>query len=298
MRSDCEVGGSGMGFGRTDSVRDVAIGKWVLGCDHVDRIKDSEREAILFLLQHAGFKSRSRFQIVRCGRCPFFLGMDPQVFLFIGFLILVGTIAYIGHLQAKKRREAFQRIANQLGFRFASQKDRHLARQYGFLDHMDDGSNRYAFNVLSGADASGASVCIFDYHYETHSRDSKGRRRTHHHYRSIFTLILPSEFPELNIEPEGFFSKIGQALGFDDIDFESMEFSKRYAVKSREKKFAYDFCNAQMIDFLLRQRDLIIEVDGNVLALTFKGKLAIDAILPNYERLKKIRSLMPNYLFN
>ncbi len=217
--------------------------------------------------------------------------------LFIGFIIIVGVIAYIGHLQAKKRREAFERLAMELGFRFYPQKDYSFAKRYGFLDHMDDGHKRYAFNRLFG-ETDGQQAHIFDYHYETYSRDSKGNRRTHHHYFSIFTLSLPAAFAELNIEREGFFSKIGQALGFDDIDFESLEFSKRYKVKSRDKKFAYDFCNAQMIDYLLQQRDLIIEVDGNTLALTFKGKLSIEAIRPNFERLKKIRSLMPNYLFN
>ena len=37
---------------------------------------------------------------------------------------------------------------------------------------------------------------------ETHSTDSKGRRTTHHHYFSIFSLILPKSFPELEIKPE------------------------------------------------------------------------------------------------
>lgn len=223
--------------------------------------------------------------------------MEPQILLFIGFIALVGVVAYLSHLQAKKRREAFERLAMELGFRFYPEKDRSFARNYSFLEHMDDGSKRYAFNRLSG-EVEGQRANIFDYHYETYSRDSKGNRRTHHHYFSIFTLGLSASFPELNIEREGFFSKIGQALGFDDIDFESLEFSKRYKVKSRDKKFAYDFCNAQMIDYLLRQQDLIIEVDGNTLALTFKGKLSIEAIRPNFERLQKIRSLMPNYLFN
>ncbi len=223
--------------------------------------------------------------------------MTSQVLLFLGFIVVVGAIAYVGYLQAKKRREAFEQIAMRLGFRFYPEKDRSFALRYGFLDHMDDGHRRYAFNRLSG-EVGGQAANIFDYHYETYSRDSKGRRTTHHHYFSIFTLSLPAAFPELNIEREGFFSKIGQALGFDDIDFESMEFSKRYKVKSGDKKFAYDFCNAQMIDYLLRQRDLIIEVDGNTLALTFRGKLDVDEILTNLERLKQIRSLMPNYLFD
>lgn len=220
-----------------------------------------------------------------------------QVLFIIGFIIVAVVLGYLGHLQAKKRREAFQLLAQQMGFRFYSEKDYSFASRFSFLEHMDDGHKRYVFNRLSG-DVDGERANIFDYHYETYSRDSKGRRTTHHHYFSIFTLGLPGNLPELNIEREGFFSKIGQAIGFDDIDFESVEFSKRYKVKSRDKKFAYDFCNARMIDYLLRQQDLIIEIDGNTLALTFKGKLAIERVRPNFERLQKIRSLMPNYLFN
>lgn len=220
-----------------------------------------------------------------------------EVLLIVGIVVLVGVIAYIGHLQAKKRREAFQAVATELGFSFRPDKDYNFARRFGFLEHMDDGSKRYAFNILSGQ-LEGQQANIFDYHYETYSRDSKGRRTTHHHFFSIFTLALPAAFPELLITREGFFAKLGQALGFDDIDFESVEFSKRYSVKSKDKKFAYDFCNARMIDYLLQQEDLIVEVDGNILSITFKGQIAAERIRANINRLLKMRSLMPDYLFN
>ena len=215
----------------------------------------------------------------------------------LGILLVVG-LAIFGYWQDKKRREALQAIAMQLGFSFSPDKDRAFAGQYGFLNHMGSGSDRYAFNIMQGTATDGSPCSIFDYHYETYSTDSKGRRTTQHHYFSIFTLILPRSFPELEIKPEGLFSKLGQALGFDDIDFESMEFSKRYQVKGDDKKFAYDFCNALMIDYLLRQHDLIIEVESNVLALTFDGKLDVNSIIPNHERLLQIRSLMPQYLFS
>ncbi|CAA6696868.1 MULTISPECIES: hypothetical protein [unclassified Lentimonas] len=223
--------------------------------------------------------------------------MVLPVFMFIGVAILIVVFAYLGHLHAKKRREAFQVLAQQWGFRFYPAKDFGFAKRYQFLDHMDDGHKRYAYNRLSGQ-VEGAGVNIFDYHYETYSTDSKGRRTTNHHHFSIFTMELPRRFPELTIEREGFFSKIGQALGFDDIDFESLEFSKRYKVKSQDKKFAYDFCNAQMIDYLMKQQDLVIEVDGTTLALTFPGRLAVERVKPNFIRLQKIRGLMPNYLFD
>lgn len=85
-------------------------------------------------------------------------------------------------------------------------------------------------------------------------RTARAWRTTHHHHYSIYSLILPKSFPELEIKPSGFFSKLGQAFGFDDIDFESVEFSKRYQVKCGDKKFAYDIRNALMIDWLLGQQ--------------------------------------------
>ena len=223
--------------------------------------------------------------------------MGPAPIIIIVILLFIG-LAIFSYWQEKKRREALQAVARQLGFSFSPDKDHSFADQYGFLNHMDDGSNRYASNIMQGTANDGSPCSIFDYHYETYSTDSKGRRTTDHHHLSIFSLILPKSFPELEIKPEGLFSKLGQALGFDDIDFESVEFSKRYQVKSDDKKFAYDFCNARMIDCLLGQQDLIIEVESNVLAITFEGRLALDSIIPSYERLLQIRSLMPQYLFS
>ena len=138
----------------------------------------------------------------------------------------------------------------------------------------------------------------FDYHYETRSTDSKGRRKTHHHYFSFFILRLGRSFPELLISPEGFFSKIAQFFGYDDIDFESAEFSRKFVVRSPDKKFAYDFCNARMIEYLLDNRDLQVEVEHDSLALFFGSCLPADAIHPNFERLIQVRELIPDYLFS
>lgn len=223
---------------------------------------------------------------------------EGPILLFVLVFVAIIAFAIISHIQEKKRREALRQIATQLGFRFSPSKNRSLASRFGFLEKLERGRNRYAYNIMEGTATDGSPACLFDYHYETKSRDSKGRTKTHHHYYSVFTLMLPQPFPELIIEPEGFFAKIAQALGFDDIDFESVEFSKRYKVKSPDKKFAYDVCNAQMIDYLLRQRNLAIEIESNVLAMTYNGRMKVDNVIPNYERLQQIRGLMPNYLFD
>ena len=214
--------------------------------------------------------------------------------VFIGIFILV---AVAGAIAARKRREAMVALAGRLGLSFSPAKDRGIATRYKFLDKLRSGSNRYAFNILSGMYRE-QDVMAFDYHYETHSTDSKGRRQTHHHYFSFFVLHLPVSFPELVIGREGFFSKIAQAFGYDDIDFESHEFSRKFCVRSPNKKFAYDVCNARMIEYLLANRDLSIEIENDSLAIFFGSRLSPDKIEPNLNRLVEVRSLMPSYLFS
>jgi len=219
------------------------------------------------------------------------------------FLIIAGVIALIvvlgilGYLSARKRREAMSALASRLGLSFNPAKDRELARRYRFLDKLRSGSNRYAFNILSG-NYEGHDVTLFDYHYETHSTDSKGHRRTHHHYFSFFILHSSASFPELVIGKEGFFSKVAQALGYDDIDFESHEFSRKFCVRSKDKKFAYDVCNGRMIEYLLSNSDLSIEIERDALAISFSRRLSPEHIEPNLNRLITVRSLMPEYLFS
>ena len=216
-----------------------------------------------------------------------------------GAIIVVICIigAIIWGLQAgKKRRSAMGALAEQLGLQFDAERNYGMAKQYAFLDKLRQGSNRYAYNIMNGR-FHGHEAAAFDYHYETHSTDSKGNRQTHHHHFSFFILTVEKSFPELTIAKEGFFSKIAQAVGFDDIDFESHEFSKKFVVRSKDKKFAYDFCNAQMMDYLLGHPDINLEVDQHSLALGFNRRLKVEEIEPHLMQLVEIRSLMPEYLF-
>ena len=84
----------------------------------------------------------------------------------------------------------------------------------------------------------------------------------------------------------------------NDIDFESAEFSRKFVVRSPDKKFAYDFCNARMIEYLLDNRDLQVEVEHDSLALFFGSCLSPDAIQPNFDRLIQVRELIPDYVFS
>ncbi len=211
------------------------------------------------------------------------------------FICVIGAIIW-GLYAGKKRRDAMTLLAEELGLNFRHERNYNLAERYRFLDKLRQGSNRYAYNIMSGQYRD-HEIAAFDYHYETYSTDSKGRRQTHHHHFSFFILTLPKYFEELTIAKEGIFSKIAQAVGYDDIDFESHEFSRNFVVRCKDKKFAYDFCNARMIEFLLQHPGINIELDQNQLAVGYNSTLSVDEIRPHLDRLIKIRTLMPEYLF-
>jgi len=111
-------------------------------------------------------------------------------------------------------------------------------------------------------------------------------------------LTLPIVCPELTIAKEGIFSKIAQSFGYDDIDFESHEFSRKFCVRSKDKKFAYDICNAQMIEYLLANQDMSLEFENNILALSFNKRLSPEEIVPNLDRLIYVRGLIPGYILD
>ena len=215
--------------------------------------------------------------------------MPNLILLVIPVFIIVFVYALIS---ARKRRQAMAAIAERHGFAFAPERNTNFAERYGFLDKLRSGHNRYAYNIMQGR-YEGHDVTLFDYHYTT----GTGKNRSDHNI-SCFILRLPKSFPELVICKEGLLSKIVQAVGFDDIDFESHEFSRKFCVRSKDKKFAYDVCNARMIAYLLENPDLTIEIEFDTLALTFRRRLKPEQIDPNLERLVRIRSLMPDYLFD
>jgi hypothetical protein len=221
-------------------------------------------------------------------------GFEILFFILIVAAVIVGAI--FSHRAAKKRQQDLMELAARLGLSFTPERSQQVALRYAFLDRLGKGSNRYAFNVLSGTHHA-ERVAAFDYHYETHSTDSKGRRQTHHHYLSCCVLDLPIDCPELLVGRESFLSKIAQALGYDDIDFESAEFSRTFCVRSKDRRFAYDICNPQMMEYLLANRDLNLEIENTTLALLFVGRLDPSEYERNLDRLIQIRSLIPDYLF-
>jgi len=187
-------------------------------------------------------------------------------------------------------------MAARLGLRFDSAQNYTLADDYAFLRPLAQGQNRYAYNVLSGH-CQQSEVLAFDFHYEKPAKGSDNELSSTHHCLTVVMVLVPAYFPELRIVPEGFVSKIAETVSGENIQFESAEFTRAFRVWSKDKRFAYDICNARLMDYLLENRDLNIHIQNCTLALVSETPWPAKQVEDNLQRLIEIRSRLPDYLF-
>lgn len=192
------------------------------------------------------------------------------VLIVVGIALFAG-LAYLSWLQAKKRREAFAEFARKIGWRFDPD---HFSIDGSPLDHFDmfrKGHSRRAFNTLSGnltIDELDCAAQAGDYRYKVTTGSGKNRRTRTHRFSYLAFRLPFAEVPDVVIRREGLFDKIGGVFGFDDIDFESEEFSRKFYVQSKDRRFTYDLIHPRMMEFLLAKQPPQIDIEAGYVLLT------------------------------
>ena len=191
--------------------------------------------------------------------------MEAQHVLF--FLIAVAGAAlfvYFAWLEQKKRREELAALAHELGWSFDPSHDSLHDEQFAQFEIFSRGHGRSAYNTLEGSiELLGAdcSVRMGDFKYKVTSGSGKNRRTTTYRFSYLIVQLPFHGIPALVIRPEGVFDKLAGVFGFDDIDFESVEFSRRFFVKGTNKRFAYDVIDPRMMEFLLHSGSPMVDIE-------------------------------------
>lgn len=175
-------------------------------------------------------------------------------FIFIAFVIVVGGLC--SHRQQTERSEALAQLASELDWEFDPTRNHDHGHEFDQFSIFTTGQSRYAYNTLRGELEIGGSHWtgqLGDYHYQTTSGTGKNRRTTTHLFSYLIAKLPYGEVPSLTIRREHLFDRMASFLGFDDIDFESAEFSDRFHVKSADKRFAYAVIHPRMMEFLLTE---------------------------------------------
>jgi len=230
------------------------------------------------------------------------MDFPPFALIFALMVALVIGVGIVGYLQGEKRKKELAEWAARRGFSFDPASDYDFDSRYAEFDALRQGSSRYAYNIVRGS-LEGRPICAFDYHYATHSTDSKGRRQTHHHHFSSVIVEAGMPLKPLRIRKEGFFDKIGEFIGFDDIDFESAEFSRTFHVKAADRRWAYDVLHQKAMEFLLASPHFTIEFQtrrvltgggGKFSAADFDAALEVTARLLEMIPASVVRELNEN----
>lgn len=194
------------------------------------------------------------------------------------------AIAYFSWLAKKKRREETFALAKSMGLQYDAGDpfniDETMPHQLFSL-----GDGRDCENVMWGM-WEGRPVTAFDYWYYTESTDSEGHTsRTYRRFSCAMTQV-PAACPGLVVTGENLFTRMADSLGFRDIELETEEFNRAWQVKCPDRKFATDFIDQRMMQWLMYAgTSWSFEVAGPIV-LVYAKKLPTSEI-PNLLRCLK-----------
>ena len=167
---------------------------------------------------------------------------------------IAGTVAYLAYLADKRRTDALKAVATRLG---AAPLDsiRLPAESLTGLQLWNRGRSRSRrhYNVLC-FQRVGKREFLFDYRYTSGSGKHK-----HTHTLSVFLVEVPG-LPSFELRPEGFLDRIGEVVGFKDIDFQANpDFSKKYSLKGNDEAAIRGVFTPNVIHVCLRCKDISAE---------------------------------------
>lgn len=209
--------------------------------------------------------------------------------------IVVGGVAYFLYQAEQKRLKELEAWALAHGCRLDRGSEYGAQDRLPAIKQLRQGSNRYGKNFIRGI-RNGRPIEIFEHHHETTSTDSKGRTQTHHHWQTVVVIDTGWSLQPLAIRKEHFFDRIAEFVGWDDIDFESAEFSRAFHVSSPDRKFAYDVIDQAMMEYLLGALKRPIGMGDTILFTVDSGYWSPEKIDPAIELLEGMLERWPRSL--
>lgn len=208
----------------------------------------------------------------------------PVFLIIVGIVVVIFVMISLARAAAERERQRIAAVsawAQANDFSFSQQDPFDLDARFNNLADIGRGHSRYAFEILSRQQP--VPSFLFRYHFATtetrtvSSTDGNGNTTTRtetyeqDHWRTYVAIDTGGSFPDFFIRPEGWGDKVKGLIGFEDINFESEEFSRKYFCKSDDRQFAYALIHPQMIEWMMNLRltamlnrgVLMIELDPN-----------------------------------
>lgn len=187
------------------------------------------------------------------------------IVLVFGLLTLIIVLAIRGE---KKRTEAFEKVAADLGLPFHPKGDAALLERLQGFHLFSQGRSKKMQNLLYGQ-IEGGEVALFGHRYTTGS----GKNSQVHNQNVAYFRSPSLDLPRFALRPEHIFHKIGGVLGYQDIDFDSHErFSKAYLLRGDDEAAIRETFTDSVLSFYECQKGISTEAGGDQLIFYRAGK--------------------------
>ncbi len=192
----------------------------------------------------------------------------------LGVLAVVTMIVVFVNYLEKKRTEAMQEVAADIGLEFSATQDEELLAKMKVFSLFNKGHSRKMKNVMK-AETAIANLSIFDYQYTT-----GGGKNSHTHRHTVVAMESPSlNLPSFSLRPEGFLHSIGAALGMQDIDFENHQrFSDSFVLQGEDEAAIRDFFNQDLLELFAQRMGVTVESSPGLFIYSHGGRKHPDQI--------------------
>ncbi len=205
------------------------------------------------------------------------------------FIALAAGIWYLIWRAEKKRREALQQVAENLGLDFTPEAAEVLRAEFARLRLFTLGHGRKAKNLLRGR-VEHEEALVFDYRYSTGSGKNQS---THRQTVAVLSLGSRAALPEFELRPENVFHKLGTAFGYQDIDFpDSPGFSSHFLVRGKDESAVRALLDGTVIEAVENMKGICIEGGGTWLVIYRTGRRLNPARIADFvEEARGLRSV-------
>jgi hypothetical protein len=154
-----------------------------------------------------------------------------ELIIALAVLAAIGAAAWSFYAK-KKRREELLFIARQLGLAYLGRGHTRLpgAPVRVAAARGRPGNRERALGMWQGIE-----LLEFDYWFYTESADSEGHRTKSYSCFSRAVTEIDTALSPLTIGRESLLTRLADAVGLDDIGFETQEFNDAFNVKSKDR---------------------------------------------------------------
>jgi hypothetical protein len=196
-------------------------------------------------------------------------------------IAFVGVFVFATMHFAKKRRDALEKFYRGRGFEFAPGPESPNAFGMGSLSLFD--MRRGRLRNIGKSGHANKTFFIADYSYTTGS----GKSRKHHNL-TVACRQSQNTLPRFTLAPEDIFSKIAQAVGYDDIDLpHDPEFSKRYVLRGEKPEQVLALFNTGVVNFIKSQQQMRVECCPSGVVWSVTGNMSqekLQTFIPEAQR--------------